>query len=498
MPSASLPQVDVVVLTRHQDQLQPTVVRALDSQRDVQLVVHRIVGQALPADRGRYETIARARNEGLRCGSSPWLMFVDDDVVLQPDCVASLISELQRRPAFGALAADYLGESRPATIAPHVSMGATLFRRKALEHISFRWQDDRCECQCCCDDLRRQWWGIDYSPSARAQHLPRRDGLEDSVPPSSARSASQRAPATASPDTPSVCLIVCYLGPLPGWIHYYLQSCAFNPSLDFLIFTDQRDIPPPPANVRIEHLTADKFNHLAASKLGFPIQLSHPRKLCDFKPAYGHLFEEFLASYDYWGYTDLDVVYGDLRRYLSEARLQQFDLFTARKEFLLGHFTLFRNTSELKTLYQRSSDLPATLQSPDVLGFDECGRQWWRRLEGKPLTSDAYCDSMTHIVLRQQASRQLSVCFWPGVLEWPELPAEGWRLRWKSGRLERIAPRREAMYVHFHGFKHSAGFQHPPSCPDPRAFDITPNGIEVRRLKPLTLDAAPPRVLSPR
>jgi hypothetical protein len=50
-------------------------------------------------------------------------------------------------------------------------MGATLFRRPALNRIRFRWIRDRCECQCCCDDLRRQGIGIRYAPEARAWHL---------------------------------------------------------------------------------------------------------------------------------------------------------------------------------------------------------------------------------------------------------------------------------------------------------------------------------------
>jgi hypothetical protein len=98
-------------------------------------------------------------------------MFLDDDVALAPGCVRRLWEELQRRPAFGALAADYLGESRADAPARHVAMGATLFRRAALAEIGFRWKAGRCECQCCCDDLRRIGFGIDYVPAAGARHL---------------------------------------------------------------------------------------------------------------------------------------------------------------------------------------------------------------------------------------------------------------------------------------------------------------------------------------
>jgi hypothetical protein len=52
-------------------------------------------------------------------------------------------------------------------------MGATLFRRAALEQIRFTWRARKCECQCCCDDLRQLHWGIDYCPTAQARHLPK-------------------------------------------------------------------------------------------------------------------------------------------------------------------------------------------------------------------------------------------------------------------------------------------------------------------------------------
>ena len=98
-------------------------------------------------------------------------------------------------------------------------------------------------------------------------------------------------------------------------------------------------------------------------------------------------------------------------------------------------------------------------------------------MEGLPLTNDASCDSMTHIVQRLAACGALSAGFTPAVLEWPELPEIGWRLRWQSGRLSLVGQNREAMYAHFHGFKDNPGFRQPPPYRD-GAFEITPDGIE--------------------
>ena len=62
----------------------------------------------------------------------------------------------------------------------HVGMAATLFRRERLERLTFRWEPGKCECRCCCDDLRRAGFGIGYlARRAQAWHRPvhRRDEL---------------------------------------------------------------------------------------------------------------------------------------------------------------------------------------------------------------------------------------------------------------------------------------------------------------------------------
>jgi hypothetical protein len=165
------PAIDLVVLTRDDFPLSPEVRYGIARQTDVRLTVHRIVGRRSDRDRNRWSAIARARNEGKRRGTSAWLMFLDDDVVLAPHCVRVLWDGLRAQPDYAALAADYLNESHGQVACSHVAMGATLFRRAALDRIEFRWLSGKCECLCCCHDLRRQRMGIGYLPEARARHL---------------------------------------------------------------------------------------------------------------------------------------------------------------------------------------------------------------------------------------------------------------------------------------------------------------------------------------
>jgi hypothetical protein len=185
--------VDLVVLSRDTSDLPARVRAGIDSQADghsLTIREHRIIGEPRVGDPHRWATIARARNEALEflaqqgTSGGPFVMFLDDDVVLEPGCLASLVAGLRQRTGHAALAADYLGESAIASasqganagpwhnVDPHIAMGATLFRRSALRSIRFRGSPDRCECQNCCDDLRRMGLAIAYLPGARAHHEP--------------------------------------------------------------------------------------------------------------------------------------------------------------------------------------------------------------------------------------------------------------------------------------------------------------------------------------
>lgn len=167
--------MDVVILSRDGGPLRPEVRAGVAGGPGLGVTVHRVVGAPRPGDSNRLATIARARNEGKALGSSAWVLFVDDDVALEPGGVGRLLAGLRKRPGHAALAADYLGNGRAGRGAPsrHVGMGATLFRRPALAAVRFRWEPTKCECLCCCDDLRALGMAIAYLPGERARHLTR-------------------------------------------------------------------------------------------------------------------------------------------------------------------------------------------------------------------------------------------------------------------------------------------------------------------------------------
>jgi hypothetical protein len=51
---------------------------------------------------------------------------------------------------------------------------------------------------------------------------------------------------------------------------------------------------------------------------------SYPYIMVEFKPALGHIFAEYLKGYSHWGYSDLDILFGDLPRFITQDELTDF------------------------------------------------------------------------------------------------------------------------------------------------------------------------------
>jgi len=60
--------------------------------------------------------------------------------------------------------------------------------------------------------------------------------------------------------------------------------------------------------------------------LGFEVDIESEYKLCDFKPAYGLIFSEHFKDYDFWGYCDIDIIFGNIRAYMTDVLLNEYDI----------------------------------------------------------------------------------------------------------------------------------------------------------------------------
>lgn len=150
-------------------------------------------------------------------------------------------------------------------------------------------------------------------------------------------------------------------------IFFWLKSAELNPSVDFLIFTDQHLTATAP-NLRIIKTELSSIQELARECIGDWCIISKPYKLCDYKVAYGEIFHDYIEGYDFWGHCDMDMIFGDIRKFITDDILFNYDRIGVD-----GFFTLFRNTPEVNSVYKKAGNIKEIFTNQKPFGFDEWG-----------------------------------------------------------------------------------------------------------------------------
>lgn len=169
-----------------------------------------------------------------------------------------------------------------------------------------------------------------------------------------------------------VTFIIPYFGKLPNYFDLFLKSCEFNKDYSWIVFTDDTSLRKWPSNVLQVVMSFDELKKKIQSKFEFEIKITEPHKLCDYKPAYGYIFEEYLKESDYWGHCDIDTVLGNLDAFLEELFCQEFD-----KLFCLGHMEIYKNTYDNNRVFMLPVDgrywYRDSFSSERTTVFDESG-----------------------------------------------------------------------------------------------------------------------------
>jgi hypothetical protein len=246
-----------------------------------------------------------------------------------------------------------------------------------------------------------------------------------------------------------IVMLICYIGELPWYFEYFLLSCKYNNSVDFVIISNNTYILDyVPKNVKLIYLSLIEINQLATKELGFETSILTGYKLCDFKPAYGLIFKEYTKKYDFWGHGDLDVIFGNIRHFITNSILNNYDIISVRHDFLSGQFLLFRNNSTINSIFKKSKDYIKVLQSDRHFCFDETNFQWNLFTNGIHYSKiDSEIESMTHVVLKEMENGNLNVYFDFIILE--GIPGN---IKWKNGEIY-YKNTYEAMMYHLVLFK---------------------------------------------
>lgn len=169
----------------------------------------------------------------------------------------------------------------------------------------------------------------------------------------------------------SIIIVIPYFGNWPFWINVFLASCAKNQSVDFLLLGDCGRPDYLPANVKFEEVSFIDYKKRVARALGITFDPLVAYKLCDIKPMLGKIHEQDISGYDFWGFGDLDLVYGDLRAVYTEDLLSKYDLISNHATRVSGHLCLIRNTQFMREVYQKVPGWQEKIESQKHVAFDE-------------------------------------------------------------------------------------------------------------------------------
>ena len=166
-------------------------------------------------------------------------------------------------------------------------------------------------------------------------------------------------------------LIIPYFGKKPQWMEYFIASIAANKNVDFLMITDFPIYRKPDNLIHIQ-VDFEKYRLHICNTLNINDQWSDPYKLTDIKPCLGLIHYNIVKNYQFYGHSDLDLVFGDILSFYNEA-MNVYDVISSHTYLLSGHLSIFRNRPENIYLFTANPDWKNILSVNKHLHYDEIG-----------------------------------------------------------------------------------------------------------------------------
>lgn len=273
----------------------------------------------------------------------------------------------------------------------------------------------------------------------------------------------------------SVVLILPYFGKFPDIFPLFLKTAEKNPNINFLIISDSEENINYPKNVRILSQTFSEFKQLMEKQLGQTIALEKPYKLCDYKPIYGYVLSEQIKQYDYWGYCDCDLIWGDLYSFIEPLMEKKYD-----KIFASGHLTLYRNTQENNELFRTLDEgelFSKISKDNQIYWFDE-------DYKGKNNIHDLFLKSGKK-VFTEDFSVNFNIdtnCFQrkmysPENRTYIDIPYEKEQYYWDAGKIYQVKEKDESLAITEYPYMHfQLRYMHGIQCAlSEERFKIVPN-----------------------
>lgn len=166
-----------------------------------------------------------------------------------------------------------------------------------------------------------------------------------------------------------VAFVICWFGKMPQYFPVWAKSCEYNKEFKYLIFTDDIEKRDLPDNIEIINFSLTRFRERAEKVLNTSVSIKKSYRICDFRPMFGRIFKDYLSEYDFWGHCDIDVVFGNIGKYVNDGVLENIDVL-----FNGGHFTLYRNIDKVNRMYMLKGSLfsyKKVIKNNVIYAFDE-------------------------------------------------------------------------------------------------------------------------------
>lgn len=233
--------------------------------------------------------------------------------------------------------------------------------------------------------------------------------------------------------------------------------------MNWLIHTDCSIGGNIPANVKIENIGWESYIKIVSEKLGVKFNPQEKYKICDIRPAFGVIWADEIKSFDFFGYGDLDVIYGNIRNFYT-AEVLESNVISSHEWCFSGHLLLLKNEEWIVHAFKKIKGWRALFEMGHNIRFDEDfffraflrpnrfdnrGFKWliWLVDRVNPFRSKY----RKGIYMKEQYTTPLVPMLWAGL----EVN-HSCLWFWQAGKITNDTNgNREFIYIHFMNFKNS-------------------------------------------
>jgi hypothetical protein len=169
----------------------------------------------------------------------------------------------------------------------------------------------------------------------------------------------------------SITIIIAYFGEFPEWSALYFETLRRNSTIQFIFYTDNLKPAINAPNVIFRTMSFDAYKKKASTILGFTFNPSSAYKLCDLRPLIGIVHFEDLKGADFFGWADMDLLFGDIRSFYTNSVLADHEVFSTHAHIVSGHLALFKNSRKHRMMFQYLGGWKEKLLAHEYVGIDE-------------------------------------------------------------------------------------------------------------------------------